>query len=598
MKKRTSLYALLICTIMILVSCSPDESSGNLLDQGQLKIEGTEVSEEPGQDQAVNESQEENSIDEEDDPIPPVTENLIEGKFTDEDLPLSEEEKQLVLEYFDTFYTSQMELEVQDMTNLFVSGQDNLFARLHQEVWRYMVEVRRMQATNMRLVSNRYEIQNVRRFARNENEWADSDTFSLTVNSFKVFAQHPDTVSEEYDVIHYFSFEDTEEGLKIRQHMQRGTLYWNVLGDYYRELFMENGLDIYDLSHVDEFSDTIDDMLAKAKDNIDSRTQGDLVIPAFDQEYRRQAAIDYADQWVNIRNDLWFAYDSYGGNCQNFVSQSLLAGGIPMDTSGSKWKWFGTEVNTSSSESGRTPSWTGVDYFVDYARDNSGLGLVATVDAPFDSGDIGDVVVLGYDEDWRHSLLISDVVRDEDGQVIDYLVVSNTSNLRNYPLSAYLYTNQMLIKIHGWNGEPVDEPVDESQIEQEKLEETTSENIQEESRMILQVGETKLIANLADNSSAQALVEMLKEGPVTIDMADYGSMEKVGGLGRTLPRNDTQITTEAGDLILYQGNAFVIYYAPNSWNFTRLGKIEGYTGQELKEILGNGNVTVVLSLED
>jgi hypothetical protein len=81
-------------------------------------------------------------------------------------------------------------------------------------------------------------------------------------------------------------------------------------------------------------------------------------------------------------------------------------------------------------------------------------------------------------------------------------------------------------------------------------------------------------------------------------MRDYGSMEKVGSLVTDLPRNDQQITTEAGDIILYQGNAFVIYYAPNSWNFTRLGKIENVTSEKLKEILGYGNVTITLSLPD
>jgi hypothetical protein len=73
-------------------------------------------------------------------------------------------------------------------------------------------------------------------------------------------------------------------------------------------------------------------------------------------------------------------------------------------------------------------------------------------------------------------------------------------------------------------------------------------------------------------------------------------MEKVGSLGFDLPRNDEQITAEAGDIILYQGSALVIYYAPNSWNFTRLGKIDDVTEQELREILGDGAVTITLSL--
>lgn len=81
-------------------------------------------------------------------------------------------------------------------------------------------------------------------------------------------------------------------------------------------------------------------------------------------------------------------------------------------------------------------------------------------------------------------------------------------------------------------------------------------------------------------------------------MQDYGDMEKVGSLGQDLPTNDEQITTEAGDLILYQGNSFVIYYAPNSWNFTRLGKINDVTAEELWEILGESDVTVTLSLAE
>ena len=118
----------------------------------------------------------------------------------------------------------------------------------------------------------------------------------------------------------------------------------------------------------------------------------------------------------------------------------------------------------------------------------------------------------------------------------------------------------------------------------------------DDNHMKLQIGDYIFTATLADNSSAKALKEMLEEGPITINMRDYANMEKVGPLGANLPRNDEQITTEPGDLILYQGNAFVIYYAPNSWNFTRIGKIDDVTQEKLKEALGNGDVKVTLSL--
>ena len=114
--------------------------------------------------------------------------------------------------------------------------------------------------------------------------------------------------------------------------------------------------------------------------------------------------------------------------------------------------------------------------------------------------------------------------------------------------------------------------------------------------MKLTIGEPVLTATLADSSSVKALEEKLKDGPIAIQMEDYARMEKVGNLPFHLPTNDQPITTKAGDLILYLGNSFVIYYAPNSWRFTRLGQIEGVTAQELKKILGRGSVTVTLSL--
>jgi len=110
-------------------------------------------------------------------------------------------------------------------------------------------------------------------------------------------------------------------------------------------------------------------------------------------------------------------------------------------------------------------------------------------------------------------------------------------------------------------------------------------------------GKHTLTAILSDNSSAKAFYELLKKGPVTVDMHDYGSFEKVGSLGTSLPRNDKQITTSAGDIILYQGNQITIYYDVNSWNFTRLCKVEDVTQEELKKILGKGNVTAIFSVE-
>lgn len=118
-----------------------------------------------------------------------------------------------------------------------------------------------------------------------------------------------------------------------------------------------------------------------------------------------------------------------------------------------------------------------------------------------------------------------------------------------------------------------------------------------EINLYIRANGNEFIADIADNSSAEAFVERLKQGPITVDMSDYGNFEKVGALGFTLPLNDEQITTVPGDIILYQGNSITIYYDTNTWNFTRLGRIEGVTGDELKSALGSGDVEVTFSLE-
>ena len=117
-----------------------------------------------------------------------------------------------------------------------------------------------------------------------------------------------------------------------------------------------------------------------------------------------------------------------------------------------------------------------------------------------------------------------------------------------------------------------------------------------DNKLKISVNGTELTASLENNSSAQALAELLKQGDITVDMSDYGNFEKVGDLPQSLPRNDEKITTVPGDIILYQGNKITIYYAENTWDFTKLGHINNITQEELKTLLGDGDVTVSLSI--
>ena len=124
---------------------------------------------------------------------------------------------------------------------------------------------------------------------------------------------------------------------------------------------------------------------------------------------------------------------------------------------------------------------------------------------------------------------------------------------------------------------------------QDNMEENKVEN------MNVQVGDVVFSATLEKNEAMSPLVEMMRESPVVIQMSDYSGFEKVGSLGTSLPTSNSQTTTQAGDIVLYNGNQIVIFYGSNSWNYTRLGYIDDLTGWE--EALGRGDVTVIFSLQ-
>ena len=111
------------------------------------------------------------------------------------------------------------------------------------------------------------------------------------------------------------------------------------------------------------------------------------------------------------------------------------------------------------------------------------------------------------------------------------------------------------------------------------------------------VGSSSFIVNLDDNETAKALREKLADGDLTISASNYGGFEKVCQLGKTLPRNDKQITTEAGDVMLYSGNQIVFFYGANSWSYTKIGKVEASSIEELESVLSGSETEVILSIK-
>ena len=118
-----------------------------------------------------------------------------------------------------------------------------------------------------------------------------------------------------------------------------------------------------------------------------------------------------------------------------------------------------------------------------------------------------------------------------------------------------------------------------------------------QTKIVLKVGGNTMTATMTDNEATRELTKLLEHGDLTIRMSDYGGFEKVGALPQSLPTSNTQITTVPGDIMLYQGNQMVIFYGSNSWSYTRLGKIDEATASTLRQFLGNGDITLTLSLE-
>ena len=119
-------------------------------------------------------------------------------------------------------------------------------------------------------------------------------------------------------------------------------------------------------------------------------------------------------------------------------------------------------------------------------------------------------------------------------------------------------------------------------------------NIQESSSMRLLINNSEVSVSWENNESVAALTDLVKAEPLEVNMSMYGGFEQVGSLGKSLPRNDKQTTTQAGDIVLYSGNQIVLFYGSNSWAYTRLGRITDKSASELTQLLGNGNVTICL----
>lgn len=126
--------------------------------------------------------------------------------------------------------------------------------------------------------------------------------------------------------------------------------------------------------------------------------------------------------------------------------------------------------------------------------------------------------------------------------------------------------------------------------------EKEEENKEEENKeMVMKIDGTKVDVTWEENASVEELEELAASG-LSISMSMYGGFEQVGSIGKSITQNDKQMTTGAGDIVLYSGNQLVVFYGSNSWAYTKLGKIN-MSQKELTDLLGKGDVTITISME-
>ena len=156
----------------------------------------------------------------------------------------------------------------------------------------------------------------------------------------------------------------------------------------------------------------------------------------------------------------------------------------------------------------------------------------------------------------------------------------------------------MMPTLSGCGSDNVSETSD-SAVKQVEVEQDTQEVSTDTvtSKLTLSIDGEALDISWEDNDSVSALTELAGEKPLEIHMSMYGDFEQVGSIGANLPANDVQTVTEPGDIVLYQGNQFVIFYGSNSWSYTRLGHVEGKTDKELATLLGEQDVILTLEMK-
>ena len=372
-------------------------------------------------------------------------------KFTNESsTKIPTEVKNLLVDFFDTFYDSQVYLEHRDITKYF-SKTYYTSAQKNQVALDTMIDGRKLQNNDLRLTDASYSLKlvSVKKVSDREYKINARDSAQM------YFKFMQGTKSEMLNVKCSFTVIKTKSGA------------WKLKTAYRKQNFYLDFDDAYSKVKHDGFThDQIDAALAKIKSEriekykaIKAQEEKRLVtsntktckVKECDHKIDRDACLDYAMNHIK-KNRTVPDYSNWGGNCQNFSSNVLLAGGIPMDTKGpAMWKHYSSTLDNSSAKKGRTASFVIVGSFYNYAKLNTGYGLAARTDVNPYFGEAGDVLQVGNNGFFSHTMVVVGNVKNDKGEIVDLLLNGNTIDTINFPLSAYGCVERRLIKVYGWN---------------------------------------------------------------------------------------------------------------------------------------------------
>jgi hypothetical protein len=297
-----------------------------------------------------------------------------------------------IVSYLDTYYQALAELDAEqaDFSALFDStDSDALISEaMNESALQYLIAYRAAWSQDLRCGVLTYELS-----IDDVDTSGSSVTVEVTVDETEQFEYLSGEESNIYGTYHEFVLTKSGDQYLIQSHEAEETAY----------LVIESAVEDESSGTVETIESATATAITRAETAIQSymtlrdEYNADPTSYAFaktyDNAYDGDAAVAYALQWVTKRNTAeWSAYDAYGGNCANFVSQCVYAGGIPMDTTGDDvWKWYGESPNNTTSKTGRSASWTGVNSFYNYCTDNTGSGMVA---------DTGGNLYAGTAETW------------------------------------------------------------------------------------------------------------------------------------------------------------------------------------------------------